>query len=428
MMLSLALALALQADPGRLPAFPGAEGAGACSRGGRGGKVLFVTRLEDSGPGTLRAAVEAEGPRIVVFRVSGLIRLKKGLSVRNPYLTLAGQTAPGDGVCIAGRGLGIRADHVVVRHLRFRPGDVSGKETDGLFVHRAKDVIVDHCSVGWASDEVLSVTGEGCTNVTVQWCLITESLNDSVHSKGEHGYGSLIRTDGKITYHHNLYAHHKTRCPRPGTYGKKPGILDFRNNVIYNWISPAGYTSEDAAKINYVGNFLKRGPSTRDRARIFRIGGEATRMFVKGNVLVGSGEKRDWDLIDRAEERHRSREAFEVGAVRTDGARRAYQRVLAEAGATRPFRDLVDRRVVREVRRGGGRIIDSQRDVGGWPPYGGVPPAPDADGDGMPDHWESKHGLEAGDGADVHRDPDGDGASNIEEYLNGTNPREKDLP
>ena len=426
MMLSLALALALQADPDRLLAFPGAEGAGATARGGRGGKVLFVTTLEDSGPGSLREAIEAEGPRTVIFRVSGIIRLKKSLSVRKPYLTLAGQTAPGDGVCIADRSFSIGADHVVCRYLRFRTGDLSRRETDALSVYRARNVIIDHCSVGWSNDEVLSVTGEGCGDVTVQWSLITESLNKSHHRKGEHGYGSLIRTDGPVTFHHNLYAHHKTRCPRPGTYGKDPGItLDFRNNVVYNWVSPAGYTSGDPARINYVGNYLKPGPSTRDRERIFRIGGDATRMFVEGNLRAGA-KGRDWELIDRAKERHRSERPFPIAAVRTDDAETAFRRVLKEAGATRPFRDAVDRRVIDEVRRGGGRIIDSQKDVGGWPPYGGVPPALDADRDGMIDAWERRHGLDPEDRADGKGDPDDDGYLNLEEFLNETDPRKKD--
>ena len=248
-----------------LPAFPGAEGFGSTTPGGRGGKVLIVSTLKDYAPGerpivgSLRAAIDAKGPRTIVFRVSGTIELKAGLRITEPYVTIAGQTAPGDGVCLKKYNLGVRDTHdVVIRYLKIRPGDVSGKELDGLYVYRSQNVVIDHCSVSWSVDETLSVTGEGCTNVCVQWCFITESLNKSVHGKGSHGYGSLIRTDGDITYHHNLYAHHKTRCPRPGTYGDPRGILlDFRNNVIYHWMSPAGYTAKDKAAINYIGNFLK---------------------------------------------------------------------------------------------------------------------------------------------------------------------------
>ena len=425
--LALALLLAV-APPDRVPAFPGAEGFGAFTKGGRGGRVIPVTTLKDSGRGSLRAAVEAKGPRIVVFRVAGVIELKSNLSVRNSHLTLAGQTAPGDGICIKGYGFLIRADEVIVRHLRFRPGDVARKEVDSLSVYRARNVIIDHCSASWSIDEVLSVTGEGCTNVTVQWCFITESLNKSYHHKGEHGYGSLIRTDGDVTYHHNLYAHHRTRCPRPGTVGKKRGIvLDFRNNVIYDWGSPAGYTSEDRATINYVGNYLKRGPSTTDRDRIFNIGGDSTRMFVARNRLEGAeeGNEDNWRLIDDAKDMHRSGKPFPAAAVRTHDAKDAYEEVLKGAGATLPSRDAVDHRVAGEVREGKGRIIDSQKDVGGWPRYRSGDSPADGDGDGMTDAWEKKHGLDPRSDKDAGRDGDGDGYSNLEEYLNGTDPARK---
>ena len=241
-----------------MQAFPGAEGFGRHSLGGRGGKVYFVTTLADYNPkakketpieGSLRHALSASGPRTIVFRTSGVIELVAPLKITEPRVTIAGQTAPGDGICLTNYGTQIEADDVVVRHVRFRPGDSVGKEMDALAVYQCRNVILDHCSASWSVDETLSVTGEGCGNVTVQWCFITESLDQSVHAKGTHGYGSLIRTDGGVTYHHNLYAHHRTRCPRPGTYGKPPGLLlDFRNNVIYDWISPAGYTSDDPAR------------------------------------------------------------------------------------------------------------------------------------------------------------------------------------
>jgi len=409
-------------EPPKVPAFPEAEGSGAMTRGGRGGRLIAVTHLGDSGPGSLRAAVEAEGPRVVVFRVGGIIELKSALKVSKPFLTIAGQTAPGGGICLKGYGCSIAADEVIVRHLRFRPGDVAKEEVDSLAVYRARNVILDHCSASWSVDETLSVTGEGCGDVTVQWCLITESLNKSVHPKGPHGYGSLIRTDGKITYHHNLYAHHTSRNPRPGTYGKEPGLLDFRNNVIYNWGARAGYSAGDPTHMNYVGNYLKPGPSTRTPDHAFRVGGAETRLFVADNALAGRETDDPWTLITGAVDGNKAREAFAMAPVTTEKPDAAFAKVLEQAGATRPARDAVDRRVVEEVHKGAGRIIDSQNDVGGWPAYeAGEPPA-DGDGDGMPDEWEKKYGLNPADAADGAKDADGDGYTNVEEFLNDTDP------
>lgn len=417
-------------------AFPGAEGFGAFAKGGRGGAVLAVTNLDDylpgkeePIPGSLRAAVDAKGARTVVFRVGGLIMLKAPLRITEPYLTIAGQTAPGDGICLGGFSVNINNTHdIIIRYLRVRPGDASGKELDSLSVFRSRDVIVDHCSVSWGNDEVLSVTGEGCGNVTIQWCLITESLNESVHQKGSHGYGSLIRTDGDITFHHNLYAHHRSRCPRPGTYGDPRGILlDFRNNVIYDWMATAGYSAEDKATLNYVGNYLRPGPSTTDRQYAFKIGGKATTMFVADNHLEGRDEIQDpWDLIGRAEPGHRAEEPFQVAPVKTDSAAEAFSNVLEHAGAILPTRDTVDQRVIEQVKSHQGRIIDSQEDVGGWPELQPGTAPTDTDGDGMPDDWERQHGFDPQDASDATGDLDGDGYTNLEEYLNSTNPNQKD--
>ena len=203
-----------------LPAFPGAEGFGATTPGGRGGRVIFVTNLEDGGPGSFRAACDAEGPRIVVFRVSGLITLATPIVIKNPYLTIAGQTAPGDGVCLRNYTFIVATHDVVVRYLRSRLGDVSAQEADSItLASGAHDVILDHCSATWSIDESLSLAGN-VSNVTVQWCLIAEGLNHSKHSKGAHGYGSLSRANGPVTWHHNLWAHNNARNPRLGdNYG-----------------------------------------------------------------------------------------------------------------------------------------------------------------------------------------------------------------
>jgi hypothetical protein len=237
-----------------IPAFPGAEGCGAASIGGRGGRVIEVVNLNDSGPGSLRAAVTATDPRIVVFHVSGTIELQSRLQINNPFITIAGQTAPGDGICLKNYDLRVSADHVIIRYIRVRPGDNEAIELDAVWVAKGRNIILDHCSVSWSVDETLSVAAadDELGNVTVQWCIIAESLNCSVHSKECHGYGSLVRGGwgNGFTFHHNLYAHHRGRSPRPGNYNSNTldpaGLFfDFCNNVVYNWGgSYAGYNAD----------------------------------------------------------------------------------------------------------------------------------------------------------------------------------------
>lgn len=417
----------------KIPAFPGAEGFGAFATGGRGGRIMLVTTQEDYGrgenpiKGSLRAAVEAEGPRIVVFRTSGTIALREALVVRYPYITIAGQSAPGGGICLKDRSAAVVTHDVVIRHVRFRPGNEPAEEfrkrgksfqPDALSVGKgARDVIIDHCSASWAIDEVLSVSGEGITDVTVQWCIISESLNRSTHEKGNHGYGSLLRTNGNVTFHHNLYAQHASRCPRPGTYGDGSILLDFRNNVIHNG---KGYSAADPVRMNYVGNHIRT-----TRGLGFYIGGDATKVFAEGNFQVGAGGKNDdqRQLLGRATDVHMKKEPFATAPVATDSAQDAFRQVLASAGAVLPERDAVDRRVVAAVRLGEARLIDSQTEVGGWPALARATPPKDADSDGMPDAWEAEHGLRPL-AADDRGDPDEDGYTNIEEYLNGTDPRQ----
>jgi len=414
-----------------LPAFPGAEGFGANTPGGRGGQVCIVTTLEDylpgredAIPGSLRAAVETKGPRIIVFAVAGLIPLKAGLTISEPYLTLAGQSAPGAGVCLANYACVVNDTHdVVIRYLRCRPGDVAGKEHDALSVSGSHDVILDHCSASWGTDETLSVSGAGQDNITVQWCFITESLNKSVHEKGAHGYGTLLRTDGHVTFHHNLYAHHWTRCPRPGTYGEEPGLLlDFRNNLIYNWGGTAGYSAEDPVRMNYIGNYLRPGPSSKDRKHAFSVGGVKTLIYPADNVVEGVPAADQWELFNEAKPVNRAAKPFPVAPVHTDPAGALVDLVLADAGASLPQRDAVDKRIVSEVRAGGGRIIDSQQEVGAWPAYPLAEAPADRDKDGMPDAWEESHALDPDNPTDAAGDADGDGYTNIEEFLNATSP------
>jgi len=415
-----------------LPAFPGAEGFGAYTPGGRGGKVYLVTTLADYGPGeppiegSLRAAVEAKGPRIVVFRVGGTIELKAPLVVYHPYITVAGQTAPGGGICLKNYPMQVRGTHdVVIRHMRFRPGDVSKREQDSFNISGGRNIIVDHCSASWSVDETLSTSA--AKNVTVQWCIISEPLNRSFHHKGEHGLASLINAVGGVSFHHNLYAHAVSRNPRPQNYG----LLDFRNNVIYNWRDRAGYCTQEPLRLNYVGNYLKPGPSTKPRARrvAFYFGGELNRAYLAGNVMEGFPESRkdNWLMVS-TKGKGALREVIALDSpvpampVKTDPAERAYRRVLAEAGATLPARDEVDARVIRQVREGSGRIIDSQEDVGGWPVLASGQAPADADRDGMPDDWERRFGLAPEDPSDNSADADGDGYTNIEECINRTDP------
>jgi len=394
-------------------AFPTAEGFGAVARGGREGRVLFVTNLNDEGPGSLREAVETRGPRTIVFRVGGTIRLKKRIEVREPFVTIAGQTAPGEGICLANYEFYIRTNDAVVRHLRVRPGDVSPGERDAITIRECDRVIVDHCSASWSIDELLSTTK--AKNVTVQWCLITEALHNTHHHKGNHGFGSLIQCDG-ASYHHNLYAHNRSRNPRPAS-----GLIDFRNNVIYDWDRMAGYAEDNQQRLNYIANWLAPGPSTNSgRETAFHTGKSKSTIYFRDNVLdgvVGDGED-DRKIINVRNGGQVAQDEFSVAPVKTDTATAACQRVLEGAGATRPVRDVIDARVVDSVRQRSGRQIDSQNDVSGWVELkSGAAPA-DADDDGMPDVWEKQKGLNPADASDASADRNGDGYTNLEEYLN----------
>ena len=418
------------APAGEIPAFPGAEGFGAYTVGGRGGEVLLVTSLEDYGddddpiPGSLRAAVEEEGPRTVVFRVAGYIDLLRPLEIEHSHLTIAGHTAPGDGVTLRRYGVDVAAPQVIIRHLRIRPGDVAEVEQDALNI-RAPDVIVDHCSVSWGTDETLSIIGEA-DDVTVQWCIISESLHNSVHSKGAHGYGTLLTATGDVSIHHTAYALHYSRNPRP-----KSLTLDFRNNLVYGFGGQAGYNYEDFTNMNYVGNFLHPLEHSRHPTCAFSLGGLNSRFFVEGNAFANLDETPTggWDVIcpddvDPIEAARLVRQDQPIPAayVTTHDAETARQLILEQAGALLPSRDAVDHRLAAKMESGEGEIIDSQSDVGGWPPLATADPPADTDMDGMPDRWESKHGLDPARGEDHALDADGDGYTNLEEFLNDTDP------
>jgi pectate lyase len=409
-----------------LPAFPGAEGFGSQTIGGRGGRVLYVRTLAGSGEGSLRAAVEAKGPRTIVFAVSGVIDLKSPIEMREPFVTIAGQTAPGGGICLRGFGLAVNTHDVVIRFMRSRPGDIAGKEVDAIAIGGTSyNVVIDHSSATWSVDECLSPSG-AIRDVTVQWCLIGESLNKSVHSKGKHGYGSLVRAIGGVSLHHNLWVHNTARNPRLGdNYGKPPfPIFDVRNNVMYNWSDMCSGMTGDKLSANYVRNYLRPGPDSSSRTPIVLTKTADVAYYVEGNVVEGRPEARGEAMFSPKEEGGRrlfrvESAPFEVASVAGTSAEVALEEVLGFAGAVLPVRDAVDARIVGQVRSRGGRIIDTQDAVGGWPEYRQSPAPADADQDGMPDSWESGRGLNPRDSSDGAKDRDGDGYTNLEEYLNG---------
>jgi len=430
-----------QEQAARIPAFPGAEGFGAKATGGRGGRVIAVTNLNDSGPGSLREAIDAKGPRIVVFRVSGTIPLKSSLNLRHDDITIAGQTAPGDGICLKDYSLNLSgANNVIVRYLRVRPGPASGEGLDAVGGRAGENIIVDHCSMSWSIDECVSIYS-AARNFTVQWCLLSESLYQSVHTKGHHGFGGIWGGQG-ASWHHNLLAHHSSRNPRIA--GKSIGdqFMDLRNNVIYNWGYNSTYGGDGDVRVNLVNNIYKPGPATRDgvRARVANPskGEQPNNWWIAGNLVVGSPQVSadNWIGIHPAGGIKagdiRATKPFEVAPVTTQPSEEAFELVLKQAGAILPHRDSLDTRIVEEARTGTARfggtyghgkgIIDSPETVGGWPELKSLPAPKDSDRDGMPDEWEIKHGLNPHDPADGSSDKDGDGYTNLDEYLNGTNP------
>jgi len=419
--------------PDRPPAFPGAEGFGKYTIGGRGGRVIEVTNLNDHGPGSFRAACEAEGPRTIVFRVSGTIALQSKFKIVHPYLTIAGQTAPGDGICIKNYQVNFDTRHLIIRYLRFRPGDESGKEQDG-FGGKGDHIIIDHCTASWGVDEVFSIN-KG-SNLTVQWCLVSESLTRSLHHKGDHGYGGLWGGPGG-SWHHNILAHHTSRNPR-ASGNAESGLMDYRNNVIYNWGFNSAYGGELWPR-NWINNYYKYGPATSPnvRHRIFLQKDPRGKMYASGNFVWGypAISEDNWkggiDFSqdgEATESTLRVKEPFVVAPVTTQSAEAASELVLAQAGCSL-VRDSVDQRIIKEIltgtatfgeRYGGGHkgIIDSQKEVGGWPELRSTPAPLDTDHDGMPDDWERAHGLDPNDPADGAKQAKGSVYTNLEEYLN----------
>ena len=456
-MFSLALPLIVRgnvdiSEKAVVPAFPGAEGAGAFTPGGRGGRIFEVTNLKDAGLGSLRAAIEAEGARIVIFRVSGIITLEKVLTISNPYITVAGQTAPGDGICIRGQTTEINTHDVVLRYLRFRRGNIKDRN-DALGGYPVGNIIVDHCSASWGLDENLSLyrymkkmphgpdKKMPTENITIQWCISSEALDLNNHAFGATWGGK------NCSFHHNLFACNTGRNPSIG-WGDH---FDFRNNVLFNWRHRTVDGGDASSMVNIVANYYKPGPAVNKGASSYRIcrpqhldmHSEAQRdgkwyvaeNFVAGNPKVttdnwAGGVQFD-DVETEAEikiliTRVRGTTAAPAPPITQQSAEQAYELVLAGAGATLPKRDPVDARIVNIVRTGKptykNGIIDIPSDVGGWPQYKSAPASIDSDHDGMPDRWEKQFGLRWNDSSDSAKDADDDGYTNVEEWLNGTDP------
>jgi hypothetical protein len=466
----------------KIPAFPGAEGGGMYSFGGRGGKVYVVTSLDDSGPGTFREALEAAGPRIVVFNVAGIIKLKDRIRVRAPYLTIDGSHAPGDGVCISGNTVELENHDVIVRHMRFRRGETDVTDRNDSFGgNPVGNIMIDHVSASWGLDECMSMyrhmyhPPDGgkdeklpTVNITIQNSIFSEGLNTY-----NHAFGSTIGGLNS-TFHHNLWACNAGRNPSVGMYGD----FTFVNNVLFNYVHRTVDGGDHMSMFNIINNYLKPGPATPDnevRYRLLKPESERSKTvkdhfgkaYVAGNIVDGNEKvtKDNWDggvqpavseePLEKALADIRVDKPFDHAPLTILPADKAYESVLKNAGALLPTRDPVDTRVIEMVRTGKVTakpipgeeaafsnvgytkdtiekliemvpkgIITDPREVGGYPQYKGDP-YKDSDKDGMPDEWESAHGLNANDPSDAAKDLSGDGYTNIEKYLLDMDPTKK---
>jgi len=435
-------------------AFPGAEGFGKYTTGGRGGKVYIVSSLNDKGAGSFREAAEEKEKRIIVFAVSGTIHLESKLSIKGDA-TIAGQSAPGDGICIADQPVTLGGDNIIVRYIRFRMGDkyqkggmVDGNGSDDAFgAVRKKNIIIDHCSMSWSTDEVFSVYMGDST--TLQWNIISEPLNYSYHFETgdkdyeNHGYGG-IWGGSHLTAHHNLFAHCVSRNPRfNGTrLGATQELADFRNNLIYNWGHNNIYGGE-AGYYNIVNNYFKYGPNTSTSVRYRIVNPSKTealpfgKWYVNGNYVDEAKEvsENNWLGI------HMPREATEADKKATvidqphpcepiplKSAIEAYEDILKNVGASHA-RDTLDQRIINDVKNRKGKVIDVQggfahgteyaSTVNAWPVLKSTTASTDGDKDGMPDDWEKKNGLNPADAADAAGYKLNKQFTNVEVYLNG---------
>lgn len=392
--LSLALCFML---PAQELAFKGAEGFGKYTTGGRGGKVYIVTNLNDSGPGSLREAVEAEGPRTVVFEVDGDIHLESTLRISNPWITIAGQSAPGDGICLCDCPLSISTSEVIVRYIRCRLGDKYTSDQDAVTGgnYGDKNVILDHISASWSIDECLSIYKT--ENLTVQWCLIANSLRASKHTKGSHGFGG-IWGGLNATFHHNLLANHSSRNPRFSSVEGTKNV-DYRNNVVYNWGFKAAYGGGRYGEINFCQNYYKPGPGTENPRRFLDVSDDGTsRYYVAGNYVEGQpdvtannrlgvgGTNPEEAVIDKE---------YPYSPFNVQEPAELFVSVLQKAGCSLK-RDSFDKAVVKQVKTGTAMwgdngFTDTPEQCGGLPVLKHRKPAKDANRNGIPDNLEKKY-------------------------------------
>ncbi len=483
----------------KIPAFPGAEGGGMYTQGGRGGKVLVVTNLNDSGPGSFRWACEQGGARIIVFNVSGIIRLETPIILRAPYVTIAGQTAPGDGICIAGQSFQVNTHDVIVRHMRFRRGATNvWYREDSFGGNPVGNIMIDHCSCEWGLDENISFyrhmfdMGDGkpmrkepTVNVTIQNTISAKGLDTY-----NHAFGSTIGGEN-ASFMRNLWADNTGRNPSIG-WG---GVFNFVNNVVYNWVHRTADGGEFSTMSNFINNYYKPGPLTpKDSPVGYRIVKSESRsqklfpyqqfgrVYAIGNIMEGNEAvtKDNWDggiqiadkdlkgeggVLEDVLALMKSNEPFPMPHLTIIPSEKTFDYVLENVGATLPTRDIVDQRIIEEVRTGeayyvkklpkdnpygdhwGMRdrsknedglfkyrrlpkdsykygIITDPRQMGGYPEYKGEPRV-DTDGDGMPDDWETANGLNPNDPSDANGDCTGDGYTNIEKYINGISTKVK---
>lgn len=411
-------------------AFPGAEGSGRFATGGRGGDVYEVTNLTNSGPGSIVDAVSSDN-RTIVFRVSGTIELGDVILRPKSNTTIAGQTAPGDGICLMGRIHIGDVSNVVIRYLRVRV-DAGGANADGdaIDIDQGQNIIIDHVSASYSRDETISCQ-DGSDNVTVQWCILSEALN---LINENHSYGSLVRGEygEEKTYHHNLYAHNRGRNPRPGNYtdiGSDPEGLhfDFRNNVVYNWMgSTAGYNDDGStvSRYNFIGNAYFTGPDSTGSIA-FRESSEVSYGYFADNSLNDVVPSDPWNLINLNMSsteitNYKARSSIlSMEPVTTTSPAQAKIDVLADAGASFPSRDMVDIRIINDVFNGTGNIIENTSDLADpWPTLDSLPAPTDTDHDGMPDVWEIANGLNETNPADRNNYDLHLEYTNLEVYLN----------
>jgi hypothetical protein len=446
--------LTVFAQNGDLPAFPGAEGSGKYTTGGRGGRVIYVTNLEDNNNiGSLRYAVNQSGSRIILFKVSGTIKLLSRLNISNPNITIAGQTAPGDGITLRDYPVVVNTNNVIIRFIRFRMGDEKAQQDDALSGRRVQNIIIDHCSMSWSTDECASFYDNQF--FTLQWSILSESLRISVHEKGKHGYGGIWGGQG-VSFHHNLLANHDSRNPRfcGSRYSNKPDLelVDFRNNVIYNWGGNSAYGAE-GGRYNMVNNYYKAGPvtSTSKQKRIIEVypddgsnsqpKGTYATFYVDGNYMTKSAlvSADNWQGVDMnsnfssyapgiTKNDIKSETIFPFAVVTTHSAEKAYEKIIDFCGASLK-RDSVDLRIIHDVSSGmatykdGGNgstngLIDTQSAVGGWPVLQTLDAPADSDEDGMPDDWEKANNLNAESGGDAQLKSVDGVYPNVEVYLN----------